>query len=180
MMLLPCEHCGKEGSIESHAYSGKRLRLKCPHCSGDFVFRVPRNGRTGSGIVESAQPHTDQPAALHPVAAQVVSGMTVMAPPAETNTAPVGSETVHALAPPADEALVTEAKRIARLIISEIKLYNQDKLFKAKNKREVLEILKNDLIKGKQHYNTRIASKLPIGPDYFMETVKEILLAGKG
>ena len=78
-----------------------------------------------------------------------------------------------------DEALVHEAKRIARLIISEIKLYNQDKIVRARNKREVLELLKHDLIKGKQHYNTRIASKLPTGPDFFMETVKEILLAGK-
>src|SRR5262249_6711517 len=81
--------------------------------------------------------------------------------------------------PEVDEALVNEAKRIARLIISEIKLYNQDKIARAKNKREVLELLKNDLIKGKQHYNSRIASKLPMGPDYFMDTVKEILLAGK-
>jgi hypothetical protein len=107
--------------------------------------------------------------------------MTVMAPSAETTAPPAGSETAAAVAPPqADEALVTEAKRIARLIISEIKLYNQDKIAKSRNKREVLELLKNDLIKGKQHYNTRIASKLPMGPDYFMETVKEILLTGKG
>jgi hypothetical protein len=79
----------------------------------------------------------------------------------------------------ASEALINEAKRIARLVISEIKLYNQDKIAKAKTRREVLDLLKNDLIKGKQHYNTRIASKLPVGPDYFMETVKDILLAGK-
>jgi hypothetical protein len=78
-----------------------------------------------------------------------------------------------------DEGLIQEAKRIARLIISEIKLYNQEKIAKARSKREVLELLRNDLIKGKQHYNTRIASKLPMGPDYFMESVKDILLTGK-
>lgn len=174
MMLLPCEHCGKEGSIENQAYSGKRVRLKCPHCSGNFVYRVPQNGGAGAA-------HAGQPVAPHPVAVPESHDMTVMAPSAETSAPPAGSDTVHAAAAaqPADEALVNEARRIARLIISEIKLYNQDKIVKARNKREVLEILKNDLIKGKQHYNTRIASKLPIGPDYFMETVKEILLAGK-
>jgi hypothetical protein len=78
-----------------------------------------------------------------------------------------------------DDGLIQEAKRIARLIISEIKLYNQEKIAKARNKREVLELLRNDLIRGKQHYNTRIASKLPMGPDYFMESVKDILLTGK-
>ena len=77
------------------------------------------------------------------------------------------------------EGIILEAKRIARLIISEIKLYNQEKLERAETKREVLELLKSDLLRGKEHYNSRIAARLPMGPDYFMETVREILLAGK-
>src|SRR5205085_8576698 len=114
-------------------------------------------------------------------------------PPAQPPPAPepVVAKPVPAAAPPPPtppptplaaeptDAVVLEAKRIARLIISEIKLYNQDKLARAKNKKEVLDLLKNDLIKGKQHYNSRIAAKLPGGPDYFMETVKVILLAGR-
>jgi hypothetical protein len=87
------------------------------------------------------------------------------------------------IAPPADpetsDALILEAKRIARLIISEIKLYNQDKIEQAGSQREVLELLKADLLRGKEHYNSRIAAKLPLEPDYFTETVREILLAGK-
>jgi hypothetical protein len=179
MMHLPCEHCGKEGSIEDQVYLGKRLRLKCPYCSGDFVYRVPPNG--SSGHVLSDRTRAQEAAVPHPVVTPGRPDRIVMAPSAETTVPPASSETAAAVAPvQADEALVTEAKRIARLIISEIKLYNQEKVAKSRNKREVLELLKNDLIKGKQHYNTRIASKLPMGPDYFMETVKEILLAGKG
>lgn len=180
-MNLACEHCGKEGSLENQVYAGKRLRLRCPYCTGSFVFRVPTNGSTGF-----AHPDVTMPVAVsapkQDAAAQDHSDMTVMAPSAETTAPPVhmDTSTLAEKAPEVDEALIIEARRIARLIISEIKLYNQDKIAKSKNKREVLELLKNDLIKGKQHYNTRIASKLPIGPDYFMETVKEILLAGKG
>lgn len=77
------------------------------------------------------------------------------------------------------EAAVFEARRIARLIISEIKLYNQEKIEKTESKREVLELLKHDLTRGRDHYNSRVASRLPAGTDYFMDTVKEILLAGK-
>lgn len=77
------------------------------------------------------------------------------------------------------EAAVFEARRIARLIISEIKLYNQEKIEKTESKREVLELLKQDLTRGRDHYNSRVASRLPAGTDYFMDTVKEILLAGK-
>lgn len=181
MMHLPCEHCGKEGSIEDQVYLGKRLRLRCPYCSGDFVYRVPPNGSSGHVLKDGTIPTAREAALPHPVASPGRPDTIVMAPSAETTAPPASSETAAAAAPvQADEALVTEAKRIARLIISEIKLYNQEKIAKSRNKREILEFLKNDLIKGKQHYNTRIASKLPMGPDYFMETVKEILLAGKG
>lgn len=178
MMNLACEHCGKEGSIESQVYAGKRLRLKCPYCAGSFVYLVPPNGSGGfvnPDTVPAASRSQKSPAT--PESPHITN----LAHPAETTAPPEpGDLTVAEKPPEVDEALVNEARRIARLIISEIKLYNQDKIARSKNKREVLELLKIDLIKGKQHYNTRIASKLPIGPDYFMETVKEILLAGKG
>ena len=103
---------------------------------------------------------------------QLLSRQSKTEPPASPQNVVVQSAVV-------DDGLIQEAKRIARLIISEIKLYNQEKIAKARNKREVLELLRNDLIRGKQHYNTRIASKLPMGPDYFMESVKDILLTGK-
>ena len=145
-MTIVCQQCGRTGSIDEHLYAGKRLKLRCPSCSHEFIFSLPGNGAISLEVPPRA------PAMNEPFAA-------------------VGPETL--------EALILEAKRIARLIISEIKLYNQDKIEKAESKREVLEMLKVDLLRGKEHYNSRIATKLPLGPDYFNETVKEILLAGK-
>jgi len=145
-MTIVCQQCGRTGSIDEHAYAGKRLKLRCPYCSHEFVFTLPGNG---AGLIE------------------VPDQAPVVTPPFSTAD------------PEALEALILEAKRIARLIISEIKLYNQDKIEKAGSKREVLEMLKMDLLRGKEHYNSRIAARLPLGPDYFNETVKEILLAGK-
>jgi DNA-directed RNA polymerase subunit RPC12/RpoP len=166
MMNLACEHCGKEGTLQEHEYSGKRIRLKCPYCSSSFIFKVPANGSAGMTAAATTAPPVTETHAMP------------LSPPAPAE-APQPAPPEVEKQPEVDEALVHEARRIARLIISEIKLYNQEKIGKARNKREVLDILKHDLIKGKQHYNTRIASKLPMGPDYFMETVKEILLAGK-
>ncbi len=162
-MVLVCEHCAKKGTLDELSYAGKRLRLRCPYCSREFIYFVPSNGH--NVVADSSNTvfaRTDSPD--HTVVEPAVR----VEPPA-------------AVAPErgVDEGLIQEAKRIARLIISEIKLYNQEKIVKAKSKREVLELLRNDLIKGKQHYNTRIASKLPMGPDYFMESVKDILLTGK-
>lgn len=163
-MIVECTQCGRKGTLEGRPYSGKKVRLKCPYCSEAFLYSVPQNGN-GSLMAASEVPVV-QVAPPPPVAP-------ALSPPQPAPTV-VKAETTEA-----PDALVNEAKRIARLVISEIKLYNQDKIAKAVTRREVLDLLKNDLIKGKQHYNTRIASKLPPGPDYFMETVKEILLAGK-
>src|SRR5690348_16058057 len=57
--------------------------------------------------------------------------------------APGEPETINHEAPsasdsPETEAAVFEAKRIARLIITEIKLYNQEKIEKAESQKEVL------------------------------------------
>lgn len=167
-MIIHCEHCGRRGTLDEEAYSGKKVRLKCPYCSADFIYAVHLNGNLTAEKVPHeilAQPVTPDSIPGHKEPAGGLSSATVSI---EQAPASIG-----------DEAIVIEAKRIARLIISEIKLYNQEKIARARNKREVLELLKNDLIKGKQHYNSRIASKLPIGPDYFMESVKEILLSGK-
>jgi DNA-directed RNA polymerase subunit RPC12/RpoP len=146
-MTIVCRQCGRTGSIDEQIYAGKRLKLRCPYCSHEFIFTLPGNG----------------------------AGVLLEAP----DQAPVANALQPSVDPEAAEALILEAKRIARLIISEIKLYNQDKIEKASSKREVLEMLKMDLLRGKEHYNSRIAAKLPLGPDYFNETVKEILLAGK-
>jgi DNA-directed RNA polymerase subunit RPC12/RpoP len=146
-MTIVCQQCGRTGSIDEQTYAGKRLRLRCPYCSHEFVFTLPENG---AGVLEESSQAE------------------------RTATEPVTSVDQEAA-----EALILEAKRIARLIISEIKLYNQDKIEKAGSRREILDMLRTDLSRGKQHYNSRIAARLPLGPDYFNETVKEILLAGK-
>jgi hypothetical protein len=139
-MTIVCQQCGKSGTVDEQIYGGKRLKLKCPYCSHEFVYTLPTNGNIHQGLEGSG---------LDPASQEAV------------------------------ETLILEAKRIARLIISEIKLYNQDKIERAGSKRESLEMLKTDLLRGKQHYNSRIATQLPLVPDYFNETVNEILLAGK-
>ncbi len=155
-MIIVCERCEKRGLLNGHPYLGKRLRLRCPYCTETFVFTVPLNGDDlASAVVEEGS----EP---------VVSPGQQMSSPADA--APLTG---------VSEEAVSEAKRIARLIVSEIKLYNQEKISKASSKKEIMELLRMDLMKGKEHYDGRIASRLSGGPDYFMDTVKEILLAGK-
>ena len=142
-MVIFCQQCSRNGTIDEYEYAGKRVRLRCPYCSHEFVFTLPEQGTADREDLEQN----------------------------DLQNAPLDTE--------AAQGLILEARRIARLIISEIKLYNQDKIEKIDSKEEVLEMLKLDLNRGKEHYNNRVAGRLPISPDYFNETVDEILLAGK-
>jgi hypothetical protein len=155
-MIIVCEHCGKKGLLDDHPYLGKRLRLKCPYCTQIFVYKVPLNGDglTSADVDDGTEPEVSPGQEMLSSAADVASNG-------------------------ASEEVISEAKRIARLIVSEIKLYNQDKISRANSKKEIMDLLKMDLMKGKEHYDGRIASRLSGGPDYFMDSVKEILLAGK-
>jgi len=45
-MIISCHHCGKNVRIDVAKYSGKRIKLRCSHCSSTFVAEVPV--RTGS------------------------------------------------------------------------------------------------------------------------------------
>jgi len=156
-MIIVCERCEKKGLLNVHPYLGKRLRLKCPYCTETFVYTVPLNGDDlASAVVEEGSE------------ADKSSGPGISPPRADAS--PITG---------ASEEVISEAKRIARLIVSEIKLYNQEKISKAGSKKEIMDLLRMDLMKGKEHYDGRIASRLVGGPDYFMDTVKEILLAGK-
>jgi hypothetical protein len=144
-MVIFCQQCSRTGTIDEYVYAGKRVRLRCPYCSHEFVFSLPEN----SAVDGPDGRRLSDPAAAMPMDGERFQG------------------------------LVLEARRIARLIISEIKLYNQDKIDRTDSRKEILDMLQTDLMRGKEHYNHRIAGKLPLLPDYFNETIDEILLAGK-
>ena len=110
-MTIVCQQCSRTGTIDEHKYAGKRIKVRCPYCSHEFVFALPENG---AGVLQDLNQSESPRKGLNPADQE------------------------------AAEALILEAKRIARLIISEIKLYNQDKIEKARNQKEILEMLKTD------------------------------------
>src|SRR5262245_39136709 len=114
-MIIVCEHCKKKGLVDDHPYLGYRLRSKCPYCKQIFVYKVALNGDdlTSAVVDEGTEP-------------EVSPGQEILSPPADVLASNGASEEV-----------ISEAKRIARLIVSEIKLYNQDKISRANSKKEI-------------------------------------------
>jgi hypothetical protein len=88
-------------------------------------------------------------------------------------------------APPAAPAMSPEetkahedAKRFARLIVSEIKLYNEAKVTEGRKAKDLHTRLKEDIERGRQMYHDRISPSLRNNTNYFHDELVRLLAGG--
>lgn len=84
-----------------------------------------------------------------------------------------------AAAPPTEETKKhDEARRFARLLVSEIKLYNETKVDQGRKNKDLYERLKEDIDRSRQMYDERIAEQVRKGSNYFYDELVRILADG--
>lgn len=71
-----------------------------------------------------------------------------------------------------------EARRFARLLVSEIKLYNESKVDAGRKNRDLYERLKEDIDRSRQMYDERIAEDVRKSSNYFYDELVRILADG--
>jgi hypothetical protein len=85
-----------------------------------------------------------------------------------------------ASAPPTEDAKKhDEARRFARLLVSEIKLYNESKVEQGRKNNDLYERLKEDIDRSRQMYDERIADDVRKVSNYFYDELVRILADGK-
>jgi len=72
-----------------------------------------------------------------------------------------------------------EARRFARLLISEIKLYNERAVLEGREGGNLYHRLKEDIDRSRQMYNERIPAEVRSGTDFFQEELVRILADGR-
>ena len=77
-----------------------------------------------------------------------------------------------------EEALHEEARRLARLLVSEIKLYNEEQVEAGRRNRDIYERLREDIDRSRQMYEERVEPRLVKSTDYFYQELVRILAAG--
>jgi len=68
-----------------------------------------------------------------------------------------------------------EARRFARLLVSEIKLYNEPKVEEGRKNQTLMALLKEDIERSRQIYDERIAPEIRTKSDYFRQALVSIL-----
>jgi hypothetical protein len=71
-----------------------------------------------------------------------------------------------------------EARRFARLLVSEIKLYNESQVEQGRRDKDLYERLKEDIDRSRQMYDDRIPDDVRKGTNYFYEELVRILADG--
>jgi hypothetical protein len=98
------------------------------------------------------------------------------APPARP--APAHAAPPAAALAPEEQKLHDEAKRFARLVVSEIKLYNEAKVAEGRRHRDLYERLKEDVERGRQLYSDRVSQHVRDVTNYFYDELVRILAGG--
>jgi len=80
---------------------------------------------------------------------------------------------------PEDTKKHDEARRFARLLVSEIKLYNESKVEQGRKNHDLYERLKEDIDRSRQMYDERIADEVRKVSNYFYDELVRILADGK-
>ena len=77
--------------------------------------------------------------------------------------------------PAEDQEVHKKAKRFAKLLVDEIKLYNQAKVTEGRQKRDLYDRLKEDIEKSRATYEKRYGKTPAASGDYFSREVVRIL-----
>ncbi len=80
--------------------------------------------------------------------------------------------------PPEEDELHRKARRFAKLLVEEIKLYNQAQVAEGRLKEDLYERLKNDIDKSRASYEKRYGQSAAASADYFTQELIRILADG--
>lgn len=107
-----------------------------------------------------------------------VSGSPEVAPPSDVQGPGWAFATTRVPVSPNEESLHEEARRLARLLVSEIKLYNEEQVDEGRRNRDLYERLKEDIDRSRQMYEERVEPRILKSTDYFYQELVRILAAG--
>jgi hypothetical protein len=132
---------------------------------------------TGSGVRPATLTGRPQPAPA-PAPARPASAPPLRPAFTPAPAPPPAPPPARAALAPEDQKAHEDAKRFARLVVSEIKLYNEAKVTEGRKTRDIYERLKEDIERGRQMYTDRVAAPVRDSSDYFQDELVRILAGG--
>jgi len=153
------KQAAKEGAAESSSEAPAAPAHSAPAYSDPFAGHAPRH--VAPPPPEVAEPAPVMAAPPAPAAAPSVAA------PAAAAAAPAPARDEFADMSPQDAEIHRKAQRFARLLMDEIKLYNQAKVSEGRKNRDLYDRLKDDIEKSRATYLKRYGHTAAASKDYF-------------
>ncbi len=144
------------------------------------VQALRAGGTTGRNRAVAPPPAPPPPAAADEGSSTVMfnaAQFAAMKQAAPAPPPPAPARPSHALSPE-DQKAHDDAKRFARLVVSEIKLYNEAKVNEGRRHKDLYERLKEDIERGRQMYADRVPPAVRDASNYFNDELIRILAGG--
>lgn len=133
-------------------------------------------GQAPSGAVQPVPSMQHQGSVESGSAAAVADIPTPLAPPqAMAQAAAAAAAIPGPQMSPEEQEVHTKAQRFAKLLVDEIKLYNQAKVTEGRKKKDLYDRLKDDIEKSRAIYRKRYAGTAAESADYFRDALVRIL-----
>ncbi|HOT00331.1 MAG TPA: hypothetical protein PLY66_04935, partial [Acidobacteriota bacterium] len=110
-----------------------------------------------------------------PAAPRFETPAPVVTPPQIPATPPVSAQPWST---PDEEKQYNDARRFARLLVSEIKLYNEDSVTEGRIEKDLYRRLQKDIDRSREMFDKRVPRSLGLKIDYFHEELVRILAEG--
>ncbi len=124
--------------------------------------------------ISSISTEVPDPASLDVSSARVIEPAEIAPPP--DLEGPGWAFGVHEASP--EDSRHEEAQRLARLLVTEIKLYNEEKVREARESQNLYESLREDIERSQRIYDERIDEEVRAATDYFQDELVRILAGG--
>lgn len=188
-MIVTCGGCETRYKLGDAKVPSKGIRVRCPKCR--FVWRLTRSRPEPVFEVSSSGFDTEAPMAeahsegwnappqaasavmSHPAMDTMESEIEISAPERDVHEAPNVEVT------PEMKKKRERAKRLARVFVSDILVYNQAKRDKALKDGNLMTVLGPEIKKSWEAFKEKTGSDVVESNDYFREALNEILAGGQ-
>jgi predicted Zn finger-like uncharacterized protein len=167
-MIVTCQGCSKQYYLPEEKVPAKPIRVRCPQCKAVFRLVPPEAAHAGSAAVEPRPLRAEEPRRSSP--------SPVSSPEARQ---PEGSPRPKERKRSRWNDPHERARRLARVLVSDILCYNRDKRDRALAEGNLMAALSEEIKKSWELYKEKVGPEIAGSTTYFKDALNEILADGQ-
>jgi predicted Zn finger-like uncharacterized protein len=166
-MIVQCEGCAAKYFLPESKVPANPVKVRCPQCRAVFTLVPPP-----AAVAATAK----KPAAPAAPVAEMAPEPAPAAPRSSEGSPPQPQRPQVPRKKSRDDA---RAKRLARVLVSDILCYNQEKRDQALIDGNLMTVLGDEIKKSWELYKEKVGVEVAKSTDYFKEALNEILAEGQ-